>query len=223
MSLARPAEEALFASWTPPEKLDDNDQPLHHLIYNSLLALPIDIRQICMSRILLTGGVSNLPGLKRRILSEVSHLVESRGFDPVHNYGSATARTKQKIDGPTPLNPAIKREDPVAGFAPQEVDEIAHMLSQQALRDVGPPPVGGQVRGINTLGSWAGASLVVNQKVRGIVEIERERFLQHGLVGGASGGKKQQSVVPEPRSRQSLGPNVKAGVDRSSWTLGVWA
>ncbi|KAE9973937.1 hypothetical protein BLS_003336 [Venturia inaequalis] len=223
MSLARPAEEALFASWTPPEKLDDEDQPLHHLIYKSLLALPIDIRQICMARILLTGGVSNLPGLKRRVRSEVSSRVESRGFDPVHNYGSVAARTKQKVDGPTPLNPTLKREDPVAGLVPQEVDQIAHTLSQQTLKDVGPPAVGGHVRGINTLGAWAGASLIVNQKVRGVVEIERERFLQHGLVGGASAGKKEQSVVPEPRSRQSLGPNVKAGVDRSSWTLGVWS
>ncbi|TID20953.1 actin-like ATPase domain-containing protein [Venturia nashicola] len=222
MSLARPAEEALFASWTPPEKLDDEDQPVHYLIYNSLLALPIDIRQICMSRIVLTGGVSNLPGLKRRVLSEVSYLVESRGFDPVRNYGSATARTKRKVDGPTPLNPTLKREDPVAGLAPQELDQIAHTLSQQTSKEVGPPPVGGQVRGIHTLGAWAGASLIVNQKVKGIVEIERERFLQHGLVGGASAGKKEQSVVPEPRSRQSLGPNVKAGVDRGSWTLGVW-
>lgn len=223
ISLARPAEEALFASWTPSEMLDDDDQPLHYLIYSSLLALPIDIRQICMSRILLTGGVSNLPGVKRRVLSEVSHLVESLGFDPVHNYGSASTRTKQKVDGPTPLNPIIKRADPVAGLAPQEVDQIAHSLSQQTLKDVGPPPVGGQVRGVNTLGAWAGASLIVNQKVRGVVEIERERFLQHGLVGGASVGKKEQSGVPEQRSRQSLGPNVKAGVDRSSWTLGVWA
>lgn len=222
MSLARPAEEALFASRTPPQELDDHDQPLHYLIYNSLLALPIDIRQICMSRILLTGGVSNLPGLKRRMLSEVSRLVEFRGFDPVYNYGSATARTKQKVDGPTPLNPTIKRGDPVAGLTPQEVDHIAHTLSQQSLKDAGPLPVGGQVRGINTLGAWAGASLIVNQKVRGVVEVERERFLQHGLVGGASSGKKESSVLPEPRTRQSLGPNVKAGVDRSSWTLGVW-
>ncbi|QDS72004.1 hypothetical protein FKW77_001814 [Venturia effusa] len=223
MSLARPAEEALFASWTPPEKLDDDDQPLHHLIYNSLLALPIDIRQVCMSRILLTGGISNLPGLKRRISSEVSHLVESRGFDPVRNYGSATARPKQKVDGPTPLTPITKPENPVAGLELQEVDQIAHTLAQQTLKDLGPPPLGGQVRIINTLGPWAGASLVVNQKVKGVVEIERERFLQHGLVGGASAVRKEQSVVPEPRSRQSLGPNVKAGADRSSWTLGVWA
>jgi actin-related protein len=223
MSLAQPTEVALFASRTPPQDIDDHDQPIHHLIYNALLALPIDIRQICMSRILLTGGISNLPGLKRRVLSEVSRLVESRGFDPVHNYGSATPRTKQKIDGPTPLNPTIKRGDPVAGLTPQEVDNIAHTLSQQTLKDVGPPAVGGQVRGINTLGAWAGASLIVNQRVRGVVEIERERFLQHGLVGGASSGKKENSVVPEPRTRQSLGPNMKAGVDRSSWTLGVWA
>jgi actin-related protein len=222
MSLAQPAEEALFASRTPLEDIDDHEHPLHRLIYNALLALPIDIRQICMSRILLTGGISNLPGLKRRALSEVSRLVDTHGFDPVHNYGSATPRTKQKIDGPTPLDPIIKRGDPVAGLTSQEVDHIAHSISQQTLKDGGLPPVGGHVRGINTLGAWAGASLIVNQRVRGVVEIERERFLQHGLVGGASSGKKENSVMPELRTRQSLGPNMKAGVDRSSWTLGVW-
>jgi actin-related protein len=226
-ALAQPAEVALFASKIPPQDIDDHDQPLHHLIYNALLALPIDIRQICMSRILLTGGVSNLPGLKRRILSEVSRLTHIHGFNPVRNYGSATPKPKQKLDGPTPLNPAIEyssdQPHTLASQAPQEIDNIAHTLSQQSLKDVGPPPTGGEVRGITSLGSWAGASLIVNQRVRGVVEIERERFLQHGLVGGASTSKKDNSVVPEPRSRQSLGPNIKGAADRSSWSLGVWA
>src|ERR1035437_1228994 len=69
--LAEPCESALFAAGVLPEDLDDEELPLHLLVYRSLLQLPVDVRSICMSRIVFTGGGSVIPGLRKRILDEV--------------------------------------------------------------------------------------------------------------------------------------------------------
>lgn len=72
---------------------------------------------------------------------------------------------------------------------------------------------------VNSLGAWAGGSLVTSLRVRGVVEIDREKFLSAGLVGGSS--KRDVSVVAQ---RQSLGIGGRQSVvERSSWTLGIWA
>jgi hypothetical protein len=59
-------------------------------------------------------------------------------------------------------------------------------------------------------------------RVRGVVEIERERFQASGLVGGAQ--RKEVSVVQQ---RQSVGAGLRqvSGSEKSAahWTLGVWA
>jgi hypothetical protein len=98
---------------------------------------------------------------------------------------------------------------------------IDSKLAHVALRN-GPPPAsltGGIVRGVETLGPWTGASLVAQQRIRGIVEIDRERYLQHGLQGASK--EKEIPVVPQ---RHSMGPGVARGAgERASWTLGVWA
>ena len=84
------------------------------------------------------------------------------------------------------------------------------------------PAVAGVVRGVETLGAWAGASLLAHLRVKGVVEIERDRFLAHGL-GGASLAKEVSVVEREGvgRARSGLGAGGKG--DRASWTLGVWA
>jgi len=235
--LSLPAETALFASNIPSQDLDDHDLPLHHLVYTTLLHLPIDIRQICMSRILTTGGPSNLPGLKRRILNSVTALVGQRGWDPVRNYGSATPQRK-KTSAPTPPPPRDKEtekqgtdEYTPAAHTPQEPDPIASKIAAQSLKD---NPVSlslnsGSIRGIHSLGPWAGASLVMNQRIKGVVEIDREKFLSAGLMGGvkkdgATGGV--GGGAETGRGRQSLGPGVKEKLEAKGaggWTLGVWA
>ncbi|KAF2119483.1 actin-related protein-like protein RO7 [Lophiotrema nucula] len=235
--LAKPAETALFAPDTALNEFDDNELPLHHLIYRVLLALPMDVRRFCMSRIVITGGVSNMPGLKARILAELDALVQQRGWDPVRSYGSASARhealLRQKRE-----SEELRREEagdkvsesldsdnspaPLsAGLQETEIDQIDIKLSHLAIRN-GPPPtcsVGGTIRGVDSLGAWAGASLVAQLRIKGIVEIEREKFLQYGLQGASR--EKEISVVPQ---RQSMGPGVGRGAgERASWTLGVWA
>lgn len=233
-SLAKPAESALFAPDTALNEFDHHELPLHHLVYRALLSLPMDIRRLCMSRIIFTGGGSALPGLKTRVLAELEALVQLRGWDPVRNYGSASARHEQILrqqretlelrrqEGDDKVSESLDPDTLLpAGLQAPEEDAIDAKLAHLALRN-GPPPAcssGGTIRGVDTLGAWAGASLVAQQKIKGIVEIERERYLQHGLQG--ANREKEVSVVPQ---RQSMGPGVGRGAgDRASWTLGVWA
>lgn len=233
-SLAKPAEAALFATETALNEFDNDELPLHHLIYRALLVLPIDIRRICMSRIVITGGVSALPGLKSRILAELEALVQTKGWDPVRNYGTASARHEQSLrqkmealelrkqEGEDKVSESLDSDNPLpAAQRPHDAWIHEANLAETARKNAPPPEsmVGGVVRGVETLGAWAGASLVAQQRVRGIVEIDRERYLQYGLQGASK--EKEVSVVPQ---RQSMGPGVgRSAGERASWTLGVWA
>ena len=236
-SLAKPAENALFVTEAPLNEFDDEDLPIHHLVYRTLVALPVDVRRLCMSRIIITGGVADMPGLKTRLLKELEVLVQSRGWDPVKSWGKGAARhedrlraqqrnlaTKRLADEDKvsqSTDPATKRNSLPAGLQEPEIDNIDLKLASTSLKN-GPPlecSIGGTIRGVQTLGTWAGASLVAHQRIRGIVEIERERYLQHGLQGASR--DKEVSVIPQ---RQSMGPSVARGAgERVSWTLGVWA
>ena len=104
--LSAPAESALFttqsvpnppptdrAPLTPPP--DDNLTPLPLVLYNTLLHLPPDIRGQLYSRITFTGGCSNVPGLKPRILTDLASLIRIKGWSPVANFG----RTNEKWRG----------------------------------------------------------------------------------------------------------------------------
>lgn len=232
-TLAKPAEAALFATDTPLSEFDDHELPLHHLLYRTLLALPIDVRRICMSRIVITGGVSALPGLKSRLLAELDALVHTRGWDPVRNYGTASARHEavlrqkmealelRKQEGGDQFSDSLDLDEAVsAAHRPHDVWGQEAGIEREQRRNGAPEEsVGGKIRGVETLGAWAGASLVAQQRIRGIVEVDRERYLQHGLQGASR--EKEVSVVAQ---RQSMGPNVGRGAgERASWTLGVWA
>jgi actin-related protein len=237
-TLAKPAESALFAPEMTLSEFDDEDLPLHYLMYRTLVQLPVDVRRLCMSRIIITGGVSNLPGLKTRLLKELDALVQIRGWDIVKSYGKASARHEERFRSkrddaevrrqegedkiPESLDPNAPPPAIPAGLQDPEVDSTDTKMAHLALRN-GPPPatsIGGVIRGVGTLGAWAGASLIAHQRIKGIVEIERERYLQHGLQGASR--EKEISVLQQ---RQSMGPGLAKGVggERSSWTLGVWA
>ncbi|OAL45643.1 actin-like ATPase domain-containing protein [Pyrenochaeta sp. DS3sAY3a] len=235
-SLAKPTEHALFASDTPLNEFDDEDLPIHYLVYRTLVSLPVDVRRVCMSRVIITGGASTLPGLKTRLLKELDALVQIRGWDPVKNYGKASARHEEKLrdqreeyelrkqEGGDTINTSMDPSFPIpAGLQSPEVDPTDVKLENLSLRN-GPPReslVGGIIRGVETLGAWAGASLVAQQRIKGVVEIERERYLKDGLHGASR--DKEVSVIA---SRQSVGPGMALGAkggERASWTLGVWA
>lgn len=233
---SKPVEEALLAPTKNPRELDDHEIPLHLLIYRSLLALPADIRAICMSRIIITGGGSNIPGLKPRLLQEVASLVRERGWDPI--YGKAADERRKrlketstnrgvgtpKLDQPPrstedegPPSDALKSK--LAGLEPQEPDPIEHKIRSEEAKGLR-PTVSGVIRGVETLGAWAGGSLVAGLKIKGIVEVERESFLQYGLAGARKDGELSTAA-----QRQSFGPGMaKAGIgEKGGWTLGAWA
>ncbi|TIA20106.1 actin-like ATPase domain-containing protein [Aureobasidium pullulans] len=193
--LAEPVEEAFFSTPVPLEQIDDHDLPLHLLAYRCLLSLPLDVRAICVARILITGGASDIPGLKPRLLREIENIVNTKGWDPVMNYGSATekrqrAARQQDIILPTRTKPpdAIALDKPIdsqsdeqipARDTPQERDEVAEKLQREVQkRGI---TIQGVVRGVETLGAWAGASLVASLKVDAAFEIKRDDFLKNGL------------------------------------------
>lgn len=187
-SLAEPVEHAFFD--TDPRKADDHNLPLHMLAYRCLLALPLDVRAICMSRVVITGGPSDIPGLKSRLLREIENVVKSKGWDPVINYGSATEarrKTMQTQSSALPLRVKPPDQDgQPTGQTPQtpardiyDKDDISDKLARETTkRGV---VVQGTVRGIETLGAWAGASLASNLKLDSMLEVRREDFLKYGL------------------------------------------
>jgi actin-related protein len=192
--LAEPAEKALFQL----NDLDDHNLPIHILVYRALLGLPSDLRALCMARLVVTGGPSNIPGLKRRVLQELSHFVSTRGWNAVENYGSATAHHEQ-IAKETADNIAARRARPAPdtpAFSPAKMplqESVPH--SDRVYDDVRDPitlaaeqeaargrtaPLKGVVRGVETLGPWSGASLVAAMRIKGVHEVEREEFAKHG-------------------------------------------
>lgn len=194
--LAEPAETALFASSPSP---DDHETALPLLAYKALLALPVDARAVCMSRILLTDSAANLPGLQHRLLQEVQNLITTRGWDPVQSYGSATAvlkersanatlRSKRPSPIPTPKLAADEAPAVPAAFAPHDdlTDHISHK-AERGRTSSDKPPARGVLRCVDTLGAWAGASLVGGMRLKGVAEVEREEFLKHGLRGAGAG------------------------------------
>ncbi|KAI9796506.1 MAG: hypothetical protein M1835_003840 [Candelina submexicana] len=233
-AFAEPAESALFAPHITRAKMDDHELPLPLLAYRALLSLPIDVRGLCMARIIVVGGVSKIPGVKKRIIDELAALVQERGWDPVWGRASngrrkalaelsdqrrcnvslsSTAKSGDYTDDfsvgtPTHIPPA---------FAEQEPDPIEQKLRRLENKG-GKPHIQGRIRGIESGGAWVGASLLGSLKVKGIVEAEREKFLQHGLAGAVKEGEIMQ------RQSMTVGGTRTTGVnERPQWTLGLWA
>jgi len=229
-ALAEPCEDAFFDSQYSPTSFDDHELPLHMLVYRSLLLSPVDVRGLCMSRIIFTGGCSNVLGLRGRIFDEVSHLVRERGWDPVQGKGVAQLQANPKLkrtgsrqggDGPVevPSGPGREQDgvwDDGAPSAP-EPDPIEEQLNRGNDKR---PRVEGEMRAIESLGAWGGASLVTHLKTQAIATIDREIWLLHGAAGAG-----RPSEVDHKTQRQSLGAGglIRGSVAGSAaWTLGVW-
>lgn len=226
LRFAEPTEKVLFAPGIPEHEMDDEEKSLPLLVYNTLLALPPDARGTCMSRIVFVGGGSRIPGLRQRILDEVSSLIARHGWSSIR--GKALERQRErleqlKLSSQKPITQTKTPESneetsPIDGEVSDpsktepEIDFVEQKLRRQN-KDV-PVPIQGVLREIESLGPWAGASLTTSLKIRGMVEIEREKFLQHGLAGAT---RDIDHPVPDRRS------GLRSGGDRSSWTLAGWA
>jgi actin-related protein len=251
-ALSEPAETSFFAH-DPRSRNDDHEHTIPQLLYHALLQLPVDMRNVCLSHIIFTGGISQIPGLKQRILEEAQDLVDTHGWDPIRTYAPRlglsrpSRRTATQPDaGQSPSlsslsSPKVSEstteppsDDVIAIPAHarlHDTNPIDTKLASLALNATTPTPPAGTLRAVHSLGAWAGASLVTNLRIKGVVEIERERFASHGLVGGAVPGSVKPGVVGPAadsgyggaRARQSLGPGVKLGEKSAGWGLGVWA
>ncbi|KAH8878976.1 actin-like ATPase domain-containing protein [Thozetella sp. PMI_491] len=232
--LSEPVESTFFESQFAPSSFDDHELPVHHLVYRSLLELPMDVRAVCMSRIIFTGGCADVLGLRSRIFDDVSRLVRDRGWDPVQGSAVEKLKTNPKLkkrtsrqasEGPTDVAaPAEggsgKEQDGVwhdAANATPEVDPIDEQLKRGSDAK---PKIQGQMRAIDSLGAWSGASLVAQLKVPAIATIDRELWLAQG----AAGASRAHEVDFKAQQRQSMGPGglMKGAASGASWTLGAW-
>ncbi|KAG0636716.1 hypothetical protein HOY80DRAFT_331664 [Tuber brumale] len=171
--LATPAEKTFFATTTTdsptPEYPDDDDYALPELVYRALRDCPIDVRAAVMQRIIITGGGSYVPGLKKRVIDEVHVLVKCRGWERVGRRAVKTGK------GGVPAGEERVEE----GY--QWRREATASPEGQKGGDTGGR---GRIAGVESFGSWVGASLVAGMKVRGTVEVEREKFLAAVVAGG---------------------------------------
>jgi actin-related protein len=233
-TLAMPCEAAFFATGFSRYDLDDEESPLHEIVYSTLLHTPVEVRSVCMSRIVFTGGASVIPGLKARIIDDVQGLIETRGWDIVRGAAVARLRTNPKLhnsrsrkanDGPSEVarEPVFDVQNdrisnlPVA-LEDQEPDTIGDQIRREG-RKAAHPSVQGTLRAVESMGSWTGASLLTHLKVPAVALVEREQWLQHGAAGASKQG---EAVVL--KQRQSMGPaGLRTGnIEQTTWTLGPW-
>ncbi|KAK4651253.1 hypothetical protein QC762_604560 [Podospora pseudocomata] len=233
-ALAEPSENAFFDSQYSESSFDDHELPLPLLVYRSLLQLPLDVRALCMSRIIFTGGCASVLGLRGRIFGEVSKLIEERGWDGVQGKGADQMRANPKLQGKRGSRPAVSGPtgvtSPPEAVGGQEQDGVWHDAANTA-HEACPveeqlargrdkrPRVQGKMRAIESVGAWSGASLIAHLKAAPISTIEREAWLQYGAAGAS-----KPSEVDQKSARQSFGPGglIRGSAANNSWTLGVW-
>lgn len=229
--LADTCDEVMFeTSETNPSTFDDNELPLHWLVYQHLLQLPLDVRAVCMSRIMFTGGCSNIPGIKERLVDEVAAIVDKRGWTPVTGKGVDRARNSAQIRRSSAISrstesPALsessddtERSRPSSIATQTEEDAIEAKLARN--RKI-LPQLQGQLRVIHSLGPWPGASLVCQLKIPAMATVDRELWLQQG----ASGASRPGEIDVKLQQRQSMGAGNLirgSGGHHVNWTLGTW-
>ncbi|KAJ0125328.1 hypothetical protein J7T55_006674 [Diaporthe amygdali] len=238
--LATPSEDTFFASDRPHCTFDDDELPIPLLIYRSLLKLPMDVRALCMARIIFTGGCSSVLGLRKRIFDEVNLLIESNGWDPVRGKGVEAYKTNPKLrrgskqagdGGPTDVEGTGDSGGGGGGGGGHEVDgmwvdapkqerepELDPIDDQLGKGKQDKPRLQGQLRAIETLGPWSGASLLNLLKIPALATVERETWREQGITGASRPSEVDHKVA----QRQSMGAGGLMRNANANWTLGVW-
>lgn len=228
-------DDTFFDPSAPPNSFDDNELPVHTLMYQHLLQLPIDVRAICMSRIIFTGGGSNILGLKERIVDEVTATVDRRGWEPVSGKGfdqlHGNSKLKRGSVGHSPADaasPASETEEPQsdnssrAASRATSIDHVEDPIEAKISRHRERPQlVQGHIRALHSLGPWAGASLMCQLKISATATIDRELWLQQG----PHGASRPNEVDLKAQQRQSMGAGGLirgSGGHHTNWTLGTW-
>lgn len=118
----------------PPEnkrQYDDSEEPLIPLLNNIILNLAIDLRQSLANRIIFTGHLSKVPGLKTRILQELRQENKDLTFKSIVSLGSWSGAslycsTKLMASASNIKNQELVRDDYLQGKAniPDWIDHI---------------------------------------------------------------------------------------------------
>lgn len=230
-SFSYPAESTFFPIIDSP---DDNELPLPDLLYKHLLALPVDVRGHCMSRIMFTGGGSNIPGIRQRLMTEVLIRVAHQGWERASGQAFEKAKCNLrdraqytrslsipsapvKVSENTEATQTVTSPLSSAALAEPELDPQLEKIKARKEGKAKTRP-SGVLNVIETLGPWAGGSLLASLKVKGIVDIEKDRFMQHGLEGSS----RLAPSTSSSKAPANPGHNQKAN-EKTSWNLGIWA
>ena len=86
---------------------------------------------------------------------------------------------------PLPDSPSHESADPMDNleiFTNRDRSrKYVELEEKENLKPKYPP---GMIRGVKSLGTWAGASILAGARVKGILEVEREKFLATIASGG---------------------------------------
>ncbi|GAM89776.1 hypothetical protein ANO11243_078150 [Dothideomycetidae sp. 11243] len=203
---------------------DQHDVPIPQLIRKSLMALPKDVRGICMSRIIFTGGCSDIPGIKTRVMEELRQMLEDRGWNPYLTRPNAQSVSLASVQRPAhpsqgmsnsiskltegqqpELIRAIASESSLIGQVRDSesslIDDITRRLERESIKSRPPPAVKGKVRAVQSLGAWVGASLMSHLRMEGSVEIKRDDFLRHAVGAAHQDGNAHADQSPTVQAR----------------------
>ena len=197
---------------------DDEELPLGQLLYNSLLQLSLDVRAICMSRLIFVGKGASIPGLRQRIISSLESTIQLYSWTPIRGSHIAKQRRTPTSIAQFSSTQADARHDTMLS-SDNPIEEMVQKQRNKENAQQG-VPIQDQIRVLESLGAWAGASLLTSLKVRGVVEIERNKFLEHGMAGASR--EMEVSVVPQQRTASHGSTTATKAGERSSWTLGSW-
>jgi hypothetical protein len=163
-----------------------------------------------MPRVVFTGRGSRVAGLPKTVLEATNSIVKQYGWTAVrgtHFNARRSGLTELAQGRALSVDSRHDTTTPVVG------DFVEERLYKQKSKDASPSvPV--TLRQVESLGPWAGASLVASLKAKSFVEIDREKFLSHGLAG----------------AHRDIDTNIAAhrlttakSNERTSWTLAGWA
>ncbi|EPS41977.1 hypothetical protein H072_4001 [Dactylellina haptotyla CBS 200.50] len=137
---------------------DESEYALPYLVFLTLLNCPVDVRAVCIPRIIITGGAANMPGLKARILSDLKELVEERGgWNIVKKRNTMGDDRRRELVEKKPKKVEVE-------LLQSEKDDLR--IKYAKLGGVAP----GTIRGVETMGAWAGGSILSGARIKGSVE-----------------------------------------------------
>lgn len=179
-----------FLNKAPDDHSDDGTYPLPDLLWRILSSLSHDVRGTLLPRIIITGSGSKIPGLSTRLRSDLAAQIATHGFSTTHyKPNTRSAQTaKRKVASSIQQREWLRNDQ----SAPVHDDDIHAQIMHDRIRRVEAerravscprPNVEPAVRGVETLGSFAGASMAAHLRLRGCVEIKRDEFARWGLGG----------------------------------------